>query len=637
MAMRGENWRFWTPVVLLVLFSLYCAQKLVRAHLDADMGIPVPDYTYEGTLPARRGSIFVQGGGRAPVARSVPVWEYRLDPVALTNAVAHKVRPCFTRTGPDGKTVREFAARPRTHEEIVRTITTALGLDYASVLAKSHDMKRRYQYLASSSDERAHAILANRTFVAGLAIKDRFPRQYLQGSRMAHVIGAVNKENVGSAGIELKFDKELTGVPGVVRGMRDARGRDLYDKRIETIAPIPGADVYLTLDQNLQLEAESALADGIREYGAGSGWCVILDVRTGAVLAMASRPDFNPLLFGRAPDSAKINRATSYTYEPGSVMKVITVAAALDAGFRRPDSLYSTDRNEDGYYRLPGDGSHVWEPRMSLTDAVVHSSNIVIGKLGVDFGSERLWTYLRAFGFGQKTGVELPGEESGILNAWRTWDKASCSRVPIGQAVSVTALQLASAYQAIANDGLRLKPYIVDSVVAADGTVRMKHVPEPLGHPIGREASRTVREMMLGVASKSGTARRAAIRGYSIAGKTGTAQKSNGRRGYAPGLYRATFCGIVPSGVVRRHPDDEAPAEARLVVLVTLDFDARTKCHQGGNSAAPVFRRIATGALRYLAVEPDKPDELSDCTDDDEFDRIMDARAQEASEDIEWN
>ena len=165
----------------------------------------------------------------------------------------------------------------------------------------------------------------------------------------------------------------------------------------------------------------------------------------------------------------------------------------------------------------------------------------------------------------------------------------------------------------------------------------MKSVPEPMGRPVSRETSRTVREMMLGVAAKGGTARRAAIRGYSIAGKTGTAQKSSGRRGYLPGLYRATFCGIVPSGVVRRHPDDAAPAESRIVVLVTLDFDACTKYHQGGNSAAPVFRRIAMGALRYLAVEPDRPDELLDEDAEDELDRITDARAREAPEDITWD
>lgn len=633
MPMRGENVRFWLPVVVLCLFASHSAQKLIRTHLD-ESTVVAPNYNYERKVPAKRGSIFVQGGSKAPLARSVPVWEYHLDPVALTNAVAaNRVWPSFEHVdAATGKTVRERAPRPRTYEEVVRTITTKLGLDYRTVYAKSLNTNNRYQYLSQSLDQRTHDILTNRRFVAGVAVDKRYRRQYLQGNRLAHVIGSVNRENVGSAGIEQRFDRELTGIPGVVRGKKDARGNDLYDRRIETVAPIAGSDIYLTVDQNLQFEAETALAEGIKTYGAGAGWCIILDVRTGAVLAMASQPDFNPIGFGRTPDKAKVNRAVAYNYEPGSVMKVITAAAAIDAGFRRPDSLYSTDRYEEGYYRLPGDGSHVWEPRMSLKDAIVHSSNIVIGKLGCDFGPERLWTYMRAFGFGQKCGIELPGEETGILNSWRRWDKASWSRVPIGHAVSVTALQVASAYQAIANDGLRCRPYIVDSIVASDGTVRQQHVVEPAGRPISKESSRAIREMMLGVAAKGGTARRAAIRGYSIAGKTGTAQKANGRGGYAPGLYCATFCGIVPSGVVRRYPEDAAPAEARIVVLVTLDFDTCTRYHQGGNSAAPVFKRIATSALRYLAIEPDRPNELLEYMDDDEFDRIMDERALDAVE-----
>ena len=224
---------------------------------------------------------------------------------------------------------------------------------------------------------------------------------------------------------------------------------------------------------------------------------------------------------------------------------------------------------------------------------------------------------MRRFGFGAKTGIDLPGEEAGILRNWKKWDKATWSRAPIGQAVSVTAIQLASAYQAIANDGHRMKPHVVEKIVGPDGKEKFRAKKESLGRPIGAKASREIREMMLGVASREGTARRAAIRGYSVAGKTGTAQKVIGRS-YAPGLYRATFCGIVPA------------TDPRLVVLVSLDFDEKRKFHQGGNSAAPVFRRIATAALRYLMVPPDKPDELDEFADDDEFDRIMDERARAA-------
>lgn len=618
--MRGENLRFWLPVILVTSFAAYSSVRLVRTHLDTE-STESNNYDMVVKLDGRRGSIYASDGGRCPLAKSVPVWEYRLDPQSMCDTRRYKHEP------------------PRKREAIARTIADALHLDYKRVLELSRNKTNRYLYLGQSDDKRAYSILTDRRLVAGIAIKDRQPRQYPGGHRLSHVIGSVNAENVGSAGIELQFNKDLSGLPGVIRTKKDAAGNELYDKRTEDVPAVPGRDIYLSIDNNLQYEAETALAWGLKEYGAGSGWCTILDAKTGAVLVMASLPDFHPLAFGRAPDDKKINRVTNYTYEPGSVMKVITACAGLDTGFVQPDSLYNTDRYEDGYYSLPGDGSHVWEPKMTIRDAIVHSSNIVIGKLGYNLGQKTMLKYFKAFGFGSKTGVELPGEEAGMLppciRGTTEWDKATRSRAPIGQAITVTALQLASAYQAIANDGIRMKPYIVNSIMNPDGTEHFRHVPEVAGRPISRETSRKIREMMLGVAANGGTARRAAIRGYSIAGKTGTAQKSAGKRGYLPGLYRATFCGIVPSGVVKKNPTDDQPVPPRIVVLVSLDFDEKTKYHQGGNSAGPVFKRITTAALRYLAVEPDKPDELMDYLEEDEFDRVMDNRAVTAGAEMD--
>jgi len=594
MARRGENARFWLPVAALLLLAGYSTQKVVRAHVDPS--VDSIDYTFKRQLPGRRGSIFDSTG--TPLVKSVPVWDYHLDPVALTNRV-----------------VRRRGEPPRPRAAIVKTISKALGLDFKKLLAMSDDVKRRYQPLAVSSDPEAHRILADSTLVAGVSIEDRQIRQYLHRRRLSHVLGSVNAEHVGSAGIELKYNGYLTGIPGEIRGMKDARGRELYDKRIVSVDPVPGADIYLTIDHTLQYEAETALAAGMATFEPGAAWCVVMDAKSAAILAMASLPDFDPLRFGTAPDAAKLNRVTNFTYEPGSVMKVITASAAFDSGFAGPDRMYSTARNDERYYRLPGDGSHVWEPTMSVADAIVHSSNIVIGKLGYDLGPARLWSYMRAFGFGSKTGIELPGEEVGILPHWKRWDKATWSRAPIGQGVAVTAIQLASAYQAIANDGVRMKPHVVKRIVDASGADLYVHSDEVVGRPISATAARTIRNVMLGVATRNGTARRAAIPGYSVAGKTGTAQKVIGRR-YAPGLYRATFCGMVPA------------SDPRLVVLVTLDFDANRKFHQGGNSAAPVFRRIATAALRYLMIPPDKPDEIPEDDDDDEFDRIMEDRAR---------
>ncbi len=627
--MRSENIRFWLPIVVLCGFSGYTGQKLVRAHLEPPA--LEPRYDFEREVASIRGAVYDRtaepGTGRPyPLVKSTSCWEYRLDPVAMTNAVV-KMRGEKT---------------PRSREAMARTIAGALGLEYKTVLAMCRDTRRRYQFLRVSSDQRVHDILTNPGYVAGVMAIGTHERHYFEGSRLAHVLGGVNKENNGSSGIEQRYNKELRGVPGRVRGKRDGRGREIIEKRVEMTRPIPGANVYLTVDHNIQREVETALDDGVEKFGAAAGWSVVLDAKTGEVLALASRPGFDPQEYGRADEYAKPNRVTSFTYEPGSVMKVITVAAALDRGFVRPDSLYSTDRYEKGsggeprYYRLPGDGSHVWEPRMSVKDAIVHSSNIVIGKLGYDFGPSALYDYMRRFGFGARTGIELPGEEVGIVRPPEKWDKATRSRAAIGQGVAVTAIQLASAYQAIANDGVRMAPRIVSKVLGADGRDMLaRPAPKP-ERVISPAASRQIREMMLGVASPEGTARRAALRGYSVAGKTGTAQKVKGRS-YAPGLYRATFCGIVPSGVVKRDSADAAPVPPRVVILVSLDFEERRLYHQGGNSAGPVFKRIAQGTLRHLEVMPDRPAELLEY-ESDEFDRIMDERARKvAEEDPMWD
>lgn len=592
----SDAWRLTVLVSILALFAVYVTCRLVQAHLDEE--VVAPDYTYTRDLPALRGSIYDRFGEEYPLAKSVPVWEYRLDPVALTNTV-----------------VKKRGERRRNRGAIVKTIADALNLSYEKVMNMSDNTKNRYHFLAVSADPDANRTLSDSKLVAGVAIEDRQIRQYLHGRRLCHVLGAVNAEHVGSAGVEQKYNKDLTGVPGKIIGKKDARGRELYDKREISIEPRAGADIYLTIDHNIQFEAESILAWGIKEYGAGSGWCLVMDAKTGEIYAMASLPDFDPRDYGKVKDEAKINRVTNFTYEPGSVMKVITAAAAIDSGLVGPGTKYNTNRNDDRYYRLPGDGRHVWEPTMTIRDAIVHSSNIVIGKLGVDLGPEKLYKYMHDFGFGQKTGVELPGEECGILPFWKKWDKVKWSRAPIGQGVSITAMQLASAYQAIANNGLRMRPYIIDKIVAADGTEIVKNVPEPLSRPISAKTSRTMRSMMLGVAAPGGTARRAAIRGYSVAGKTGTAQKVvNGR--YSDSLYRATFCGIVPA------------TDPKFVILVTLDFDQRTLYHQGGNSAGPVFKRIATAALRYMMVEPDRPDELEEFGNETEFEKFLEERAR---------
>ena len=288
-------------------------------------------------------------------------------------------------------------------------------------------------------------------------------------------------------------------------------------------------------------------------------------------------------------------------------MKVITAAAAIEAGIVGPDTMYSSDRFDKRYKSLPGDGSHKWDPQISVRKAIAKSSNIVIGKLGCDLGPKRLHAAMSRFGFGRKTGIELPGEEVGILRPWQKWDQLTWSRAPIGQGVSVTALQMASAYQAIANDGVRMPPRIVRQVLDADGNDILDPSTRiaPGGERVlSRATARTMRDMMLKVNTPEGTA-----------------QKVRDRK-YVPGLYRATFCGIVPSGVFKRDPSDAEPVPARVVILVTLDFEKNVRYHQGGNSSGRIFKRIAQAAMLHLNVAPDRPDEVNSLTQD-EFDRML--------------
>ena len=596
----SDKLRFWLPLIFLAAFGIYTSYSLIRAHVDAEVqGLT---YDFERELKAPRGGIYDVNGD--PLALSVPIWEYHLDPVDLTNRV---VRPS-----------RKEA--PRTRKQIVTTIANALNVEPSRIAAMAENSKKRYQPLGVSTDIDAHAILADSRYVSGVIINDSQVRQYPGRRSLCHVLGAVNFDFDGVAGVEQSCARWLVGTSGTIRGKRDALGRELYDRREISIDPVQGADVFLTIDRNIQREVEVELARGIEEFGAGSGWCIVMNAKTGAILSMASAPDFDPRMFSRTSDRNRLNRAVAFTYEPGSVMKVITAATAIDQDFVKPDSLYTTNRDDDRYYRLPGDAGHVWEPRITITDAIVHSSNIVIGKLGFDLGPKRVYEGMRRFGFGEKTGIELPGEEVGILfdPSRRMWDKATWSRAAIGQAFAVTAIQLVSAYQAIANNGIRMKPYLIDRVVASDGLVLLKNEPHPVNRVIRESTAKTLREMMRGVAAPGGTARRAAMKGYSVAGKTGTAQKSAGRAGYLPGQYRATFCGMVPA----THPE--------IVVLVTLDFDQRRLYHQGGNSSGPVFRRIATKTMRYLMIPKDVPDDDVDIFEDDEYDRLPEPVTQGA-------
>ena len=609
MAFVSEKNRFWAIAGVLLAVAACVGYRLVMVHLKlVDINVRNPRYWFTREVRGLRGGIYSDTCGRQPFACSLPIWEYHVDPQSVNLKLKHK----------DGT----YHSR----EAEVQTVAKAMGMDVDKVRDIYWRVNSRYVPLGSTDKDDVHKIMSDKKKVTGVAIDERQVRRYPQGTMLSHVIGCTSLNHktgnpIGERGLELQYEEYLKGKSGQIQGMRDARGREIRDRRVTDVDPTPGANLYLTIDHNVQYAVEKALYEGFTNCQAKAGWAIVLDVHKGSILAMATCPTFNP---AKSSDLANFrwneakkryeflhyNRCISENHEPGSVMKTITACAVLNEKMVGADTLVNTDRNEPDFYRLPGDGSHKWPQFMSVREALVHSSNIVYGKLGYRLGPRRLWEYFKAFGFGRKTGIDLPDEQKGIVPEWTKWGKADWSRAAIGQYLAVTPIQMAMAYGAVANGGKLMKPYVVDRVVAADGTVLFRNEPVVVGQPITSDTARRVREMMLGVARPGGTARRAAVKGYSIAGKTGTAQMKEGK-GYSKMNYNASFVGILPA------------MNPSIVILVTYQqpehcisykYHEQTGLplynHQGGVCAAPVFKRIATVVSRYLGIEPDKPEEL---------------------------
>ena len=596
MAFVNERNRFRIIVAVLLAVAACVGYRLVAVHLRlVELGVRDPRYWFTREVHGLRGGIYSDVCGKQPFACSLPIWEYHVDPQGVNLKLKHKDGTMHSR------------------EAEVQTVAQAMNMDVDKVREIYWRVNSRYVFLGTSDSDDVHNVMSDRKKVTGVAIDERQVRRYPQGTMLSHVLGFVSRDPdnpVGAGGLEMRYERYLKGRPGRIKGSRDARGREIRERRVVDVDPTPGANLYLTVDHNIQYAVEKALYDGFTNCQAKAGWAIVLDARKGSILAMATCPTFHPSNYNKVGELVKKNRCISENHEPGSVMKTITACAVLNEKMVDADTLINTDRNDSDYYRLPGDGSHKWEPFMSVRDALVHSSNIVYGKLGYRLGPQKLWRYFKAFGFGRRTDIDLPGEEVGILPDWRKWDKASWSRAPIGQFVAVTPIQMALAYGAVANGGKLMKPYVVDRIVAADGEVLFRNEPVVVGQPITPDTARRVREMMLGVARPGGTARRAALKGYSVAGKTGTAQMKEGR-GYSKTNYNSSFIGIVPS------------SDPSIVILVTYQqpehcisykYHEQTGLplynHQGGVCSAPVFRRIAAVVTQYLGIEPDRPEEL---------------------------
>jgi len=413
-------------------------------------------------------------------------------------------------------------------------------------------------------------------------------RLYPNRELAAHVVGFEGVEG-GLEGIERAFDGELAGTPGKAIVGRDALGREVAAPHMLE-PPQPGLGVMLTLDRAIQYMTERELDAAYRRTGARSAMAVVLDPRTGEVLALAIRPTFNPNTFLDVPSRDRWrDRAVTDPFEPGSTFKVILAAAALEEGVVRPeDRIYG----ENGSVTIAKTTIHDWKKYgwLTFSEVLQNSSNVGSIKVGLALGRERYYRYMSAFGFGAATGVGLPGESRGLLRAPGRWSLLSLPTMSIGQEVSVTALQMVAPFGAIANGGTLMQPRIVRATFDAAGQEVRRFEPRPVRQVISPETARTLTRILVRVV-ESGTGHNAAIPGYEVAGKTGTAQKldpATRRYSRSPGVL--SFVGWAPAD------------EPRFVMLVTLD-EPKNEIW-GSEAAAPIFSAIGRGILRYLEVPP---------------------------------
>ena len=422
----------------------------------------------------------------------------------------------------------------------------------------------------------------------GLGFLPESLRLYPNRELAAHVVGFEGAEG-GLEGVERAFNTELAGVSGKVIAGRDALGREVATPHLLQ-APQPGHGVALTIDSTIQYIAEREIDAAYRRTHAKAAMAVVLEPRTGDILAMAIRPTFTPNTFLDVPSADYWrNRAVTDPFEPGSTFKAILAAAALEEGVVKPDDRIN---GENGAITLAGTTIHDWKKYGWLTFAEVlqNSSNVGSIKVGLSLGRERYHRYMKAFGFGTTTGVGLAGESRGMLRDPQRWSLLSLPTMSIGQEISVTALQLVAAFGAIANDGMLMQPRLVRSTIDPDGREARRFEPRAVRQVISPETARTLTGLLVRVV-ESGTGHFAAIPGYAVGGKTGTAQKldpATGRYSRAPGVL--SFVGFAPT-------DDP-----RFAMLVMLDEPKNEKW--GSEAAAPVFNAIGREILRYLEVPP---------------------------------
>jgi cell division protein FtsI/penicillin-binding protein 2 len=501
-----------------------------------------------------------------------------------------EIRDCTGNLLANSQSVRIVFADP--------TITTSNALALAHKLAPLLKMDEpalvarmsgngKYIRLEQKVDEDTAAqIIALK--LKGIGLEDQLKRTYPNGDLASHILGFVNNEHRGVQGIEAGMDQYLQGLAGYEIIERDRKGREIRALRDEEIGPRDGFNVVLTIDQVIQHVAEQELEKAMAEHHPQAGVIIVTRPKTVEILAMSCRPTFDPNNPGASPADARRNRCVSDVAEPGSTFKIVVCSGALNDGLVSLSDRFDCD---NGAFLYAGRILHDAHPYgiLSVEEILFKSSNIGAAKVGLRVGAPRLASYINAYGFGRKTGIALPSEVSGIAHPLNRWNALSITRIPMGHEIAATPIQMIMAMNAIATGGKLMKPQIIKSVVDEAGVPIMTYLPQQVGQPITPRASILMAQALRKVVGPDGTAPKAAVPGYDVAGKTGTAQKVE--NGQYVRKYYASFIGYFPA------------ADPEISILVSLD-DPAGGAYYGGSVSGPVFKAVAEKVAQYLGIPP---------------------------------
>ena len=563
------NSRIRCALVCLVFVALFSGFSFRLIYLqmikhDEYAGLAAEKHVYKQIICAERGAIF--DANNEVLAHNVPVETVVADATHLNNLDA-----------------------------IVDVVSDELKLPAYELAEKLHG-DRRYIVIKREVPEVVADALREKLRsqnLRGIYLEHDATRIYPNGSMLCHVIGFTDFEHHGIQGVEASMEEYLHGQDGYRYIEHNRAGQEIVLYRGQERASRNGYQIHLTVDLHLQNIVENEIDAAMREYTPTKATIILMRPQTGEILAMANRPHFDLNLRSQAEPEQMKNRAITDMMEPGSTFKIVTAAAALNEKKVRPDSMIFC---ENGVWNFGGAALHDHRPfaDLSVKDILVKSSNIGAAKLALSVGDQKFYEYIRRFGFGERTGIELPGEISGRIRSPQFWSKISITRIPMGHEIGVTPLQMTVAMAAIANGGKLITPRIVKSIATDEGKTISSLSPVVLRQVISPQTARQIGDALRGVVSDRGTAAAAAIPGFTIAGKTGTAQKVDPKGGYEQGKYVVSFSGYVPAD----HPE--------FVGLVVLEeaHTSKPELNYGGLVAGPIFARIGEKAARYLDLQP---------------------------------